>query len=151
MNVERSTAAVSAALLIALALAVGLGSIVVWTAPHLRCFLGDDLDSVAIAERAEDLNEQHLRQSTEYEFAQHLAARLAAGTLSLAEATDQMEPILCERSDFASVCRCHYQVPNARLGTARYLIDKVSFLLDADASRWLAVSARLEKEYATMP
>lgn len=150
MTVNRSGAVVSTTFLAGLALAVALASVVAWARPHLNRLLGKDLDPAALTDRADELDRQHARQHAEYAFANHLATRLAASTLRLADATEQMEPILRERPDFEFACQKQYQVPNSRLGAARYLIDKVEFLLESEPSRWAIVSVRLAAEYAAM-
>jgi hypothetical protein len=109
-----------------------------------------ELDRAAIADRAAALRERHDRLQHEIQFVEHFAVQLAAGTLSLTDATARIEPILRTRPDFDITCQVYYHTPNMHLGTARYLIIKVQQLLDADESQWLIVSARLEAEYAEM-
>jgi hypothetical protein len=150
MTINRSGAVVSASFLAGLALAVGLSAVVAGAGARLMGLEREDLDLSALAEQTDELDLQHARQLEEYTFANHLATRLAAGALTLADATAQMEPILRERPDFEFVCQYHYQVQDTRLGAARYLIDKVEFLLKDEPSRWRPVSIRLNADYAAL-
>jgi hypothetical protein len=81
---------------------------------------------------------------------EHLAARLADGTLTLAAAVDQLEPAMRARTGFACVCAHQYQVPTLRLGVARYAINRAERLFADDPAGWAAVSSRLEAEYAAL-
>ncbi len=107
-------------------------------------------DPATAADETAELQARREQVVREIELGNHLAARLAAGTLSLADAVGRMEPHLKARPGFDDACRHYYRVPNARLGTARHLIEKVEVMLEADPDRWAAVSERLEAEYASL-
>jgi len=149
MTADQRAGTALAAALSGLALTLGLVyAIVFGNARTTRSF--PDLDRRAIADRAAALQEQHERLLHEIQLAEHLAIQLVAGTLSLTDATALMEPHLRARPDFDFTYHTCYRTPNAHLGVARYLINKVQQLLDADESQWLIVSARLETEYAEL-
>ena len=101
-----------------------------------------------LVSRDADLDAERDRLYQEINFARHLAEQLAAGQLCLHEATDRMEPILCQRPGFRTVCGGWSSVEGSRRRTARYLIQKVETLLDP--SRWPDVSSRLEAEYLAL-
>ena len=107
-------------------------------------------DTPSIDDRAAELDAQKERLHRGIEFGDHLAVHLAVGTITLARATEQIEPHLRTRPEFDVVFERYYRVPSFHLGTARYLIDKVRRLLEDDPSWWLIVSTRLEAEYAAM-
>jgi hypothetical protein len=101
-----------------------------------------------LVSRDAELDAERDRLYQEINFARHLAEQLAAGQLCLHEATDRMEPILCQRPGFRTVCGGWSSVDGTRRRTARYLIQKVETLLDP--SRWPDVSSRLEAEYLAL-
>ena len=84
------------------------------------------------------------------EIAGHIANRLAEGTITLAQATDQLEPQLAERTGFDAVWRHTYRVDTFRQGVARYVMNRVAPLLEDDPDRRAAVTARLAAEYAAL-
>jgi hypothetical protein len=107
-------------------------------------------DSNRIVDEQTEIDHQRERLNRDIELSEHLVTRLATGTISLADATEQMEPRLQQRPGFQITCENNYRVPNTRLGTARYLIQKVEWCLEADPTQWAAASARLEAEYAAL-
>ena len=107
-------------------------------------------DSERIDNERAELEHLHERLNLEIEVSDHLVTQLAAGTISLADATAHLEPRLQTRPGFTTVCELQYRTPNTHLGTARYLIEKVKRFLKADPSRQANVSARLEAEYALL-
>jgi len=153
MTTRRDVPAVA---LLGLALGFGLAHVTVpksmltapeWMRPARRA---DGPDFARIADEAASLQARQEQLLREIELGDHMAARLAAGTLSLADAAGEMEPFLRTRAGFDTVCRHYYHVPNTHLGTARYLIEKVRRLLEDDPSREATVTARLEAEYAAL-
>jgi hypothetical protein len=154
MNARR-TGAVSAAALSGLVLTLGLAQVVapewvkrvgldVWNMPGLRA------DARASAKEAAELRARQEKLGQEIELSEHVAARLADGSLTLAEATDELEPILRDRPGFDAIRVAKYEAPTFRHGVARYAIMKVHALLARDPARRAAVSARLEAEYAAL-
>ncbi|VTT99102.1 unnamed protein product [Gemmataceae bacterium] len=106
-------------------------------------------DTVALAEEAEALEAQRVRVIREAEASGRVAARVIAGTLTLAGAVDELEPMLRERPGFESAW------PNDPPGTfrrrvARYVCVRVSAELEHDPGRRDTVLARLEAECAAL-
>ena len=113
----------------------------VWNLPGLNQKLKEARDRDAV------LNEQHEQILREIEFGDYLAGRLIDGTMTLAQATDELEPILKNRPGFDITCEFAYRVSTLRQGTARCLIIRIEGMMNMD-SRWPAISARLEAEFA---
>lgn len=155
MTSVRRTGTASAAALSGLALALGLSHAV---APGWPRRFGLDVWNVAAAQAAyraagderEALESGHERMFREIAAAEALAARVAAGTLPLAAAAAELEPILVRRVGFTSTCEVHYHVPTTRLGAARYLLLKVTDLTADDPGAQAATLTRLETEFAAM-
>src|SRR5262245_52770417 len=130
MTAARRAGTASAAALPALALALGLAHV---AAPEWVRRAGLDVWNYAAlreAARAGDcrrvaLEIQQEQLFQEIEATTRLAERLAAGSVSLAEATDATEPILRDRTGFADVGPRFYPAPTFRLTVARYLIERV--------------------------
>jgi hypothetical protein len=81
------------------------------------------------------------------ELGNHVAERLADGSMTLREAVAELEDPFGRREGFDVVWRDEYGTPTFRHGVARYVIGRVEALLAGDPARWAAVSARLEAEY----
>jgi hypothetical protein len=143
--VHRAGAALAASLL-----ALALVSAILLGCGHAARFALLGPDCKRLDDERTELDHQRERLNLDIEVSDHLVTRLATGTISLADATAQMEPRLQERAGFRTVCEVQYQVPDTYLGTARYLIEKVARFLEADPSHQASVSARLEAEYAAM-
>lgn len=77
----------------------------------------------------------------------HIATRLGAGAITLAEAAALAEPWVRDRPGFVTTVEYHYAAPHFRLSVARYLIAKVQYLLEGDPSRASIAVLRLEREY----
>ena len=107
-------------------------------------------DARLIAKRAVQLEAEKERMHRRIEFGGYLAHQLAIGALTLASATEQIEPQMRTLPYFEFVGERYYLAPNIHLGTARYLIDRVRRLLEGEPDWWVFVSARLEAEYAAM-
>lgn len=148
MVARHSAAVVFAALLPGLALSLAFGVVAVPGWPRTPSFAATDRPADAGAD--DDLDARRERLFREFEIADQLAARLAAGSLSLGAAAEQIEPLLSDRPGFAHTCTIYYRVPDIRLGAARYLIGKVERLLASDPARWAAASGRLEAEFAAL-
>ena len=154
MNARR-TGAVSAASLSVMALSLGLAHVIapewvkrvgldVWNYPGLRDQWRATEVEAAQAQAKQD--QMHRRM----ELGSHVSARLATGSITLAEAVDELEPVMRDAPGFESTYLYHYQVPTLRQGVARYAIGKVRDQLADDPARWATVSARLETEYAAL-
>ena len=155
MTSARRAGTASAAGLTGLALALVLGNAAapgwvrrsgldVWNLPALRA------DARATDRERALIEEQREQLFRGIEAADHVTVRLAAGDLSLAEATDRVELVLRERPGFEDSARVHYAAPNFRLTVARYLIARVGRLPGLDPARQSALAAGLEAEYASM-
>ncbi len=97
-------------------------------------------------EHAAVVEAQRIRILRESETSGHTASRLIEGTLTLADATDELEPILRHRAGFE--CAWPYDPPPTfRHGVARYAITRVEAELRDDPDRLAVVSARLKDEY----
>jgi hypothetical protein len=115
----------------------------VWNLPSLN-------DSVKEADaKSTVLMETQEQMRNEREFGDHLVTRLIDGTVTLAEASAEMEPIMQKRPGFDVVCRLDYRVTTSRQGAAKCLINRVNAVMNGD-SRWPAISARLEAEFAAL-
>jgi hypothetical protein len=155
MTTVRRAGTTSAAALSAIILALGLAhaaapqwteriGLDIWNLFHLREQTRDhDRERERLKDREEQLGQ-------EIEALDHLANRLSAGTLSLAEATDVAEPMMRNRTGFETAAELNYPAPTFRLSVARFLIARTGRTLETDPSRWAAVSSRLEAEYASM-
>jgi hypothetical protein len=114
---------------------------------HLPALEADARDAEREHER---LQEQFDDLCKEVEAIDGLAARLAAGSLSLEAAGEQIEPILRDRPGFEDAAHRYYGAPTLRLAAARYMIARVQWYVGADPCRKAAVTERLEAEYAAM-
>ena len=151
----RRAGTASAALLPALAVTLGLSrattpewvrqaGLDVWNSQAAWSNLG------ANREEADRLREQAERLHRSIEAVDHLSARLAEGTVSLAEATDATEPLVRDRPGFSYAAGLYYAAPTFRLSVARYLIDRVRRVLAGDPGRLAAAVRRLGAEYTAM-
>lgn len=112
----------------------------------------------ALAERvkATELQEETLATQmdqlrSEMEFAEHTSHRLANYSLSLAGATDLMEPILRQRSGFECVVIHFYRAPTFRLAVAQNMIMRcLQRCHRMDLIDWSIMTARLGLEYSLM-
>src|SRR5262245_16719454 len=98
----------------------------------------------------ERLQNYHEHLNQEFETLDHIANRLATGTLPLAEAADTAEPPMRERAGSEATAERNYPAPTFRHSVARFLIARLGRTMADDPSRWATVSARLEAEYATL-
>jgi hypothetical protein len=144
--------AVSTVALSAVALTLGLAQAVaprwvkhvgldVWNLPNLRT-ASKAADDEAIELQAK---EEQLRQSIEV--SEHIAARLVEGAVTLAQAIDELEPLLRERPGFDYGYQTNYHVNTFRQGVARYTINRAQRMLAANPSRWATISPHLEAEF----
>jgi hypothetical protein len=115
----------------------------VWNLPDLREALKQEGD------RHQILQDQKDQILHEIEFSEYIAGRLIDGTMTLTQATNEVEPIMRNRPGFDTTWEFAYRVHTVRQGVARYLIIRVEALMNTD-SRWPALSARLEAECATI-
>ncbi|WP_439622368.1 hypothetical protein [Gemmata sp.] len=137
----RRTGAASAATLIAVALtALGIdASLGVDAREEVRRHEGD----------AAALEAQRVRVLRENEASGRVAARVIAGTLPLVGAVDELEPVLRERTGFASAW-ADDPPPTFRHRVARSILARVDAELAHDPARRAAVLARLDAEYAAL-
>lgn len=96
------------------------------------------------------IGDEAMQLQASIEAAEHIAGRLIAGTLSLAEAAEMAEPLVRNRPGFSSVDDWHYPGSSFRQLIARYLIRKVYSILENDPNRLAVALARLEAEYVEM-
>lgn len=105
----------------------------------------------ATARQHQALEAQAEQLREEIEFVEQVAARLAAGTMTMTMAADTAEPILRDRPGFQFIAALHYPAPTFRLRVARYLSARIlqrSSLFDLIS--WSMLATRLEVEYAAM-
>jgi hypothetical protein len=146
---------VSAGVLLGLALTLTVAHIY---APHWSRRIGLDIWNLNTAvtnlqrvyEDAARLRIQEEQWRQEYELADTLAAMLVTGNISLAEATDLLQPNLQSRPGFDVVAFVHYKAPTLRHGVARYLIARISWHLCSSPIQYVITTTRLEAEYAAM-
>lgn len=155
MTTARRAGTVSAAALSGLALTLGFSHAV---APSRVRDAGLDLWNLAsIRREVRETDEQKVvlqrtqeQLAREIEMAEHFAARLADGGLTLAEVVEELTPVLAARPGFATAATERFGTPTFRHTVAAYAIDKVRQLLEVEPTRWAAVSARLDAEYAAL-
>ncbi len=133
-----------------LALTLGLAYAVAPGCIHMCGLTPYCQDAPRFDDEGDELDTQRERLHREIEFGDHLAVQLAAGSITLACATAQIEPRMRTRPHFEYVCESYYRAPNLHLGTARYLIGKAQRLLEDEPIWQVFASARLEAEYAVM-
>lgn len=155
MTTVRRAGTASAAVLTGLVAALGLAraaapewthelSLDFWNANELYALVR------ATADRRENLQSEQELLYRQIEATDHLATRLAAGVLSLAEAADEGEPLLRGRPGFATVVAARYRAPSMRASVCRYLIDRVARMLASDPAQRESVLKRLETEYSAI-
>lgn len=155
MTTVRRAGTASAAALSAIILTIGLVQVAaprwterigldIWNLPALR----EQLQ--AHGREWEQLAGREEQLGREIELLDHLTNRLADGHVSLSEATDVAEPIMRNRAGFELCAELNYPAPTLRHSVARFLIARVGRSLEDDLSRSVAVSARLNGEYATL-
>lgn len=93
------------------------------------------------------LKAQEQRLFQEIQLSKIVAGALAAGTLSLKDAVDEMEPILRNRSGFIAAIQTNYETSYIREGIARYLISRIPKAAQHDRDEPLSDTlSRLECE-----
>jgi hypothetical protein len=155
MTTIRRAGTASGATLSALVLGLGFAHFV---APRWSERVGLDVWNYSVAQddaretgaRADALETVRTKMRREIEIADHLAVRLAEGTLTLGEAAEVLAPMLRERPGFDTVRERHYRAPSQRHAAARYAIVHTEIVLRDEPDRWAAVAPRLEAEYAAM-
>jgi hypothetical protein len=151
MSTVRRAGTASAAILSGLTLMLG---IVHMSAPEWIAVAGLDVWSFPndrAALRAARNESSRLRDDAEelrssIEAAECIIAELVVGSLSLAEATDLIEPLMRNRSGFPSG-GIYADVPTFRRAVARYLIDRVRRVLQDNPSELACILPRLEAAY----
>jgi hypothetical protein len=155
MSNARRAGATSATTLIGLALTVVF---VHALAPDWIRRLGLDvwnLPAAIAATRSADeelatLNAQEDQLFREIQLGNQITSQIAAGTLSLRAAVDEMEPILQNREGFAVTIKQRYRAATFRLAVAHYLISRVPAVMNSEPLRQSTVLTQLEYEYAQM-
>ena len=155
MTTFRRTGTTSAAVLSGLVAMFGLMHV---AAPEWAQQAGLDVWNLAEAQermRATTEESARLRDEVEQlresiEAAEHLTTRLIKGEVTLAHATEVIEPLMLERRGFRSSASISYPAPTFRLMVARYLIDHARRTLQSDPSRLAGLEVQLRAEYEGM-
>ncbi len=150
----RRTGAASALALTGLTLILGLVHLI---APRWTKQVGLDLwNLAAVCEERRATDEETIEVQAKQERMFHqialtdnVALRVIDGSLTLAAAVDELEPLFRDQPCFAIAFES-YQPPTYRHGIAQYIIRKVRHQLEDDPSRCDPVCARLEAEYASI-
>lgn len=117
----------------------------VWNADSARA----DLERTRT--RGEELDARNRHTLDQIRGSGGVAARLAAGRLTLAAAVAETEALNEGRPGWADGLELvHCGVPTHRLRVARYLIAKLECRYQADPSAWAPLAARLEAEYRAL-
>jgi hypothetical protein len=155
MTTLRRTGATSAAVLSGLIAMFGLAHA---ATPEWARQAGLDVWNLGEAqERLRETNEESARLRDEVEqlresieAAEHLTTRLINGEVTLAHATDLIEPLMLERPGFKSSASISHPAPTFRLMVARYLVDHVRRSLQSDPSRLAGLEVQLRAEFESM-
>jgi len=115
-----------------------------WNFPDAR---GDLLELNAESAR---LNREAEQLRVSIEAADHITSRLIARDLTLAGATDLLEPLMEARPGFKELVATSCPATTFRMAVARSLIDRVRRTHHADPSRLSSLEAQLEVEYGAM-
>jgi hypothetical protein len=153
MTTVRRAGATSAATLCGLALTIILAEAV---APEWTHHTGLDVWNLptAIAKNKDCAEEtafliaQERQLAREIELGEHICFQVIDGSLSLAAAVDEMEPVLCKRTGFIETAGLNFGVPTIHLAVARYLIKRISRILQDDVKHRAEVIARVEEAYS---
>jgi hypothetical protein len=154
--IHRRPGIASVATLAGIVLTLGLAHL---AAPEWSRAAGLDVWNVADARaeldrtltRGREIEAQNEHMLDQIRGSSGVAARLAAGRLTLAAAVAEAEAVNADRPGWADgLLAAHYAVPTHRQRVARYLIAKVEFRYRADPSGWAPLSARLEAEYRAL-
>ncbi|VTU02699.1 unnamed protein product [Gemmataceae bacterium] len=93
---------------------------------------------------------QRVRMIRESEASGRVAARVAAGDLTLVGAVDELEPVLRERPGF-DCAWLEDPPPTFRHRVARCVLVRVAAELENEPGRRAVVLARLDADYAALP
>jgi hypothetical protein len=116
----------------------------VWNLPSLR----EDLRVTQQEGAVVDQRRQQIRH--EIELADYITDELIHGRLTLAQATDRLEPMLRNRDGFECAWKQSYRMPSFRHGVAWYAIRRVEYRLRDDPARQVKITAQLEKEFTAI-
>jgi len=117
----------------------------IWHLPQIQA------EARAIQHKTECLEVEAEQWHQRNEAIAHLTTRLATGGVSLAAATDEIEPFLRSQPGFENAARSPlYKAPTFRLSAAQYLLRRVECCWDSDPNMKTATMARLEAEYSAM-
>jgi hypothetical protein len=155
MTTARRAGATSIATLSGLALTVALAN---GFAPRWVRQSGLDfwnMPSVVYADQTAEresasIKEQQQRLYQEIQLSNNIAEELAAGTLSLKDAVDEMEPIMRNRSGFKETLAVNYGTSSLREGVAHYLVSRVPRSLTHDLVQLSNALYRLEREFESL-
>ena len=86
----------------------------------------------------------------QFESCDHVAARVANGSLTLREAVDELEDLCRCQSGFDTM-REYREAPTFRHAVARHVMGRVNVLLAGEPARRVACAARLSAEYGALP
>jgi len=106
-------------------------------------------DARRVEEQAVSVEAQRVRLVREIELAGQTSGRLIEAKITLAEAIDELEPVLLYRVGF----ECSWPLdppPTFRHAVARYIITRVKAELATNPDKLASVSARLNAEYAAL-
>jgi hypothetical protein len=91
------------------------------------------------------------RAARRRETANQIASQLAAGTITLPVATDEVREVCHGADGMSFALGCVYKTaPTERHRFARHVIERAKRLLDTEPEQLAAVTARLEADYRAM-
>jgi hypothetical protein len=92
--------------------------------------------------------EQQLYQ--DIQLSNNVAGELAAGTITLKDAVDEMEPVMRNRTGFVESLQVSFGTSSLREGVARYLISRIPRSMTHDLVELSNTLYRLECEFETL-
>lgn len=151
MTARRRPGVVSVTALLGLVLTLGVAELLI---PQWSTHLGLDVwnwgDTRVEAQQQEQealaVEAQRVQLRREIESAGHVVAKLREGQVTLAQATDELEPLMRHRRGFEYAWPID-PPPTFRHSVARYATTRVEAELANDPARQAAICARLKAEY----
>lgn len=155
MTVNRRAGTTTATILTGLILILGLACAALPEWQRLSTLAVWDVGEVranyrAQFEKRDTLQAQLELLHSQIETVDCLAARLASGTISLAEAVAECEPVVRDRPGFVTVLSLDYKTSSLKLMISRHLISRVSYVLREDTDQLRTTLARLEAECSAL-
>jgi hypothetical protein len=86
----------------------------------------------------------------EIQLSNNISEELAAGTITLKDAVDEMEPVLRNRTGFVATLQVSFGTSSVREGVARYLISRIPRSMTHDLVELSNTLYRLECEFETL-